>query len=199
MEIGILGGTFDPIHLGHLVIAEAAREQLGLSKVIFIPAGEPWLKSDREISAPHHRLEMIRRAISDSAEFEVSPIETDRPGPSYSVDTLASLKRQFGPEGGLHFIVGSDALAGMPRWKDPAMLVSLCRIVAVRRADLPAADLSSLEREIPGISARTRFLDAPTIGISATDIRDRIRNGRSVRYLVPPPVEAYIRRHRLYR
>ena len=194
METGLLGGTFDPIHLGHLIIAEAVRAQLGLDRVIFIPAGEPWLKADRGITAGEHRLAMVRLAIEEAPFFEVSTIEVDKPGPSYSVDTVSDLRDR----GKLYFIVGPDALADIPRWKEPARLVELCQLIAVGRPDSYEADLRALEAAVPGISKRIMFADVPQIGISSTQIREKVRAGHSIRYLVPPAVEDYIHEHRLY-
>ncbi len=198
MEIGLLGGTFDPIHLGHLIIAEAVRIQLGLSKVIFIPAGQPWLKADREITLAEHRLAMVKLGIGSNPHFEVATAEIERPGPSYSVDTISDLRSELGPEVGLYFIVGPDALAEVPQWKEPARLVDLCQLVAVGRPNAPKADLEALESAVPGISPRIRFIDVPQIGISSTRIRERARAGLSIRYLVPSGVERYIHEHGLY-
>ena len=174
MNIGILGGTFDPIHLGHLVIAEEARLRLSLAEVIFAPAGQPWLKEDRLISPARHRLEMTRLAIGGNPCFKLSTVEIECPGSSYTVDTIADLRSQLGTEVGLFFILGSDSLVELPLWKDPAHLVQMCDLVAVNRPGGSILDLDSLELVIPGISGRVILLDTPQIGISSTDIRQRV-------------------------
>jgi len=199
MKFGLLGGTFDPIHLGHLIIAETVREHLKLSKVIFIPAGQPWLKADREITAAEHRLRMVEIAISGNPYFEVSTYEIDKPGPSYSVDTVAYERSRIGPDAELYFIVGCDALAELPRWHEPARLVAMCRLVGVGRPSVPKPKIKALEEAIPGISPRINLLDEPQISISSSEIRERVGAGISIRYLVPPEVEDYIYEHKLYK
>jgi nicotinate-nucleotide adenylyltransferase len=198
MEIGLLGGTFDPVHLGHLIIAEAVREKLALSRVIFIPAGRPWLKVDREVTAVEHRLRMVELAIGGNPYFEVSTYEVGGAGPSYSVDTVAFLRKELGPKTGLYFIVGADALAELPRWRDPASLAAMCWIIGVGRPGAKKPEISALEEAIPGISPRIKLVDVPQIGISSIDIRQRVKKGFSLRYLVPTEVENYIYEHRLY-
>ena len=198
MKIGILGGTFDPIHLGHLIMAEEARVILGLAKVLFVPAGQPWLKGDRAISPAQHRLEMVTRAIASNPFFGLSTVEIENLGPSYTVDTLALLQAQLGAEARLYFILGWDSLAELPRWKEPSRLVRMCQLVAVPRlGDTP--DLASLEVAIPGISQSVITLEMDPIGISSSAIRQRLAQGLSIRYLVPEAVEGYIQQHRLYR
>jgi len=198
MRIGILGGTFDPIHLGHLIIAEEARLKLELSKVIFIPAGQPWLKANRFITPKEQRLEMVKLATSSNPYFEVSTAEIEREGPSYSVDTVSALREELGSGVELYFIVGPDALAGLPLWKEPARLVRLCQIVWVSKPNSPNPDLAELEAAIPGISSQLKFIPTPQIGISSTEIRERVAKGLSIRYLVPQEVERYIYEHKLY-
>jgi nicotinate-nucleotide adenylyltransferase len=198
MDIGVLGGTFDPVHVGHLIIAEEARIRLGLSQVVFVPAGQPWLKQDSDISSGEHRLEMIRLAIAPNAFFRASTVDLERPGPSYTVDTLADLKRELGQEGNLYFILGLDALAGLPTWKEPQKIVELCYLVAAKRAEAMDVDMDSLERSIPSISSRVIILDNPLIDISSSDIRQRVAEGKSIHAMVPDAVERYIREKRLY-
>jgi nicotinate-nucleotide adenylyltransferase len=198
MEIGLLGGTFDPVHLGHLIIAEEVRCKLGLSKIVFIPAGQPWLKVDRVITAGEHRLAMVRLAVGPNPYFEVSLIELERSGPSYSVDTVSALRKEHGHGAGLYFIIGPDALSEFHRWKDPERLAGLCQLIAVKRPNSVKADLRELEMTIPAIRSRIRWIDVPEIGISSTQIRERVRVGASIRYLVPPEVERYIYEHHLY-
>ena len=196
MNIGVLGGTFDPIHMGHLVVAEEARIKLGLSEVLFVPAGQPWLKQDHSITPAAHRVEMVRRAISDNPYFKLSTLEVDRPGPSYTVDTLTLLQDQLGSEASFFFILGRDTLAELPLWKEPRKVVQLCRLVVPPR--LGSRDLRHLEQAIPGLLERVIQLDMPVIGISSSEIRQRIARGLPIRYLVPPEVEKYIAEHRLY-
>lgn len=196
MRIGVLGGTFDPVHLGHLILAEEAREVLSLERLLFVPAGMPWRKTGRPISPAEHRLAMLRLALEGSP-FELSTLEVERPGPSYTVDTLRELHAAF-PAASLYFIMGYDALLDLPNWHQPQEIVRLALLAVARR---PGAEdsLEELERELPGVSGRVVWVTMPPIGISASDIRSRVRAGRSVRYLVPPGVEEYIHRHRLYR
>ncbi|MCL0102388.1 nicotinate-nucleotide adenylyltransferase [Dehalococcoidia bacterium] len=198
MEIGLLGGTFDPVHLGHLIIAEEVRCKLGLSKIVFIPAGQPWLKVDRVITRGEHRVAMVRLAIGSNPYFEVSLAEMERSGPSYSIDTVSALRKEHGPGAGLYFIIGPDALSELHRWKEPAKLAEVCRLIAVGRPNSVKADLRELEVAIPAIRSRIRCIDVPEIGISSTEIRDRVRAGASIRYLVPPEVERYIYEQELY-
>jgi nicotinate-nucleotide adenylyltransferase len=198
MKIGLLGGTFDPIHMGHLVIAEEVRLKLALDEVLFIPAGQPWLKSERRVAPGEHRLEMLKLAIGSNPHFKVSTIELERPSASYSVDTVLALKDELGAEVELYFIAGFDALAELPIWKEPSRLLELCQIVAVRRPGYAELDWRSLEQAIPGVSSRVVVVDVPQIDISSTQIRERAAEGLSIRYLVPEAVEGYILKHRLY-
>ena len=198
MAIGVFGGTFDPIHIGHLIIAEEARLRLGLSNVIFVPAGEPWLKGAREISPAAHRLEMIKLAIASNPHFRVSMGDLDRGGPSYTVDTIADLRRDLGEAANFYFILGLDALAEFAMWREPRRIIEMCYLVAARRPEAREFDSESLERSIPGISRRLIILDNPQIGISSSEIRERVAKGLSIRNLVPDAVERYIREQGLY-
>jgi len=198
MNIGVLGGTFDPIHLGHLIVAEEVRRELSLAEILFVPANLPWLKAVSFVSAVEHRLEMVRLAIADKPYFKLSTVDIERGGPSYTVDTIADLRSQTGPEDELFFILGWDNLEEMPQWHEPARLIMMCRLVAVPRPGYPRPKLKSLESSIPGISKRVMLMDKPQIDISASDIRDRVAKGLSVRHLVPEPVNRYIKEHRLY-
>ena len=199
-KIGVLGGTFDPIHLGHLIVAEDLREKLGLKQVLFIPAGRPWLKlrEEQPISPAGHRLAMVRLAVAGNPYFKVSTMELDRPGLSYSIDTVMELKAKLGARAEIYFIVGPDALSELPRWKDPARLVEMCRVVGIGRPGYTQANLRKLERSIPGASRRIMLVDVPQIDISSTEIRTRVARGLSIRYLVPEAVEKYIQKHKLY-
>lgn len=196
MNVGVLGGTFDPIHLGHLVVAEEARTKLGLAQVLFVPAGQPWLKVERHITPAAHRVEMVRLAIADNPHFKVSALELERPGPSYTVDTLTLLQEQLGRETGLFFILGRDTLAELPLWKEPERVIQLCRLVVAPR--LGSRSLKDLYTAIPGLRARVVQLDMPAIGISSSEIRRRIATGLPIRYWVPPGVQEYIMEHRIY-
>jgi nicotinate-nucleotide adenylyltransferase len=196
VKIGILGGTFDPIHIGHLVVAEEARIKVGLNEVLFVPAGQPLLKPDRNITPADHRVEMVRRAIADNPHFKLCTLEIERPGPSYTVDTLMMLREQLGSEVSLLFILGRDTLAELPSWKEPQKLVQLCRMVVAPR--LGSKDLQHLETEIPGLLDKVIQLDMPVIGISSSGIRQRIAQGLPMRYLVPTSVEKYITEQKIY-
>ncbi|MFC2027599.1 nicotinate-nucleotide adenylyltransferase [Chloroflexota bacterium] len=198
MKIGLLGGTFDPIHIGHLIIAQEVRVQLDIDKIVFIPASHPWLKMDREITDAQHRLAMIKLAIDSDSCFEVSTAELDRPGPTYTVDTVEALKAESNPMDELYFIVGSDALADFPRWKEPERVVSLCNIVQVERPGSSNIDPVDLKPLIPGVLSCLRSVGVPQIDISSTAIRERVMMGYPIRYMVPPDVEAYIYEHGLY-
>jgi len=196
VNIGVLGGTFDPVHIGHLVVAEEARIKLGLSEVFFVPAGQPWLKLDRNITAAVHRVEMVRCAIADNPHFKLCTLEVERPGPSYTVDTLTMLRKQLGSEASFFFILGRDTLAELPLWKEPQKLVQLCRLVVPPR--LGSKDLKHLETAIPGLLDKVIQLDMPVIGISSSEIRQRIAQGLTIRYLVPDKVAEYIAKQKLY-
>ena len=198
-RIGILGGTFDPIHLGHLAIAESALGELTLDRVILIPAGRPWLKSDQQVTATNHRLAMVRLAIRDRPGLEVSTIEIDRPGPTYTVDTLAQRRNDLGSEAELYLVLGMDSVRELRRWRHPERLFDLCTVVAVSRPDSPDLSSAEIEREFPASRGRVRTIRGPMLDISATDIRARVADGRSISDSVPTSVERYIREHRLYR
>ena len=198
MNIGILGGTFDPIHIGHLIIAEEARVKLGLSEVLFVPAGHPWLKVDRAITSAASRVEMVRRAIGGNHHFRLCTLEVERSGPSYTVDTIASLKEELG-EQSFFFILGQDSLNDLPLWKDPAGLVELCRLVVVPRLGLSLPEFNSGSFAIPGLADRVIELPTPVIGVSSSEVRQRVARGLPVRYLVVDGVADYIAEQGLYR
>jgi nicotinate-nucleotide adenylyltransferase len=198
MNIGVLGGTFDPIHMGHLKVAEEARDRLNLAQTLFMPAGQPWLKLNNAISPAQHRLEMVRLALADKPYFKLSTMEIERAGPTYTVDTIAELQAQLGAGDEIFFILGWDNLTQFPQWHQPARLIKMCRLVAVPRVDYPVPDLDSLEVVLAGLSQRVILLDEPRIDISASEIRRRVARGLSIHHLVPQPVERYIIEHRLY-
>jgi nicotinate-nucleotide adenylyltransferase len=198
VKLGILGGTFDPPHLAHLALAEEARSLLGLDRVLFVPAGDPWRKAGQEITPAEHRLAMVHLAVADKPHFEVCTLEIEREGPSYTVDTLAELADQYGPEAELYLILGEDALHDMPNWKEPERIVALARLVVARRPSLPEPPVPP-ESAIHGLAERLIPLDMPPIDISATALRERARQGLSLRGLVPAGVAEYIEQHGLYR
>ncbi len=200
-SVGVLGGTFDPIHIGHLAAAEEVREVLGLERILFVPAGIPPHKPDRLITAPGHRLAMVELAIAGNAAFEASRVELDRMGPSYTVDTVEALARI--PSGGrgpdLTVILSAESFRGLPSWHEPGRLFGLARLAIVPRGGLAPPGKGWLEEHFPGIEARIVTLDAPRLRLSATDVRARVAAGRSIRYLVPDAVIGYIEDHGLYR
>jgi nicotinate-nucleotide adenylyltransferase len=195
-RIGILGGTFDPPHLGHLILAETAYDVLDLERVLFVPAANPPHKHSLPITDVRHRVAMVQEAIANNPRFAMSQVDITRPGPHYTVDTLGILKEQF-PQAELYFVMGGDSLHDMASWHEPGGIITRAKLAVMRR---PGAivDLSGLEAQLPGIAGRVVFVDAPVIGISATMLRERLRSGRSIRYLVPEVVERYISSHDLY-
>ena len=199
MRIGLLGGTFDPIHMGHLLIADAVRERLQLDSVIFIPAGRPWLKAGRDISQPDHRLAMVELAVGHHASYSVSNIELDRPGPTYTVDTLEQIRDEVGPEAELFLVLGMDSLRELSRWREPARLFEMCTLVGVSRPGFEDVKLSCLDEVVDGVSRRVELVRGPLVSISGTEIRNRVSKGQPVGACVPVPVEAYILEHGLYR
>lgn len=199
-RLGILGGTFDPIHIGHLIIAEEARVVYDLERVLFVPAGDPYHRSDRSdhpITPARLRVEMVAAAIADNSGFAVSTVDVERKGPTYTVDTLEALQAAQ-PDAAWWFILGADMLAQVPSWKEPASLLERCRLLAISRPG-SVLDLSALERQLPGASARIDLLPGLFLEISATDLRRRVAARRPIRYQVPAAVEAIIRREGLYR
>jgi nicotinate-nucleotide adenylyltransferase len=200
MNIGVLGGTFDPIHIGHLEVAEEAIARLDLLRILFMPAGQPWLKLNNAnaISPVQHRLEMVRLGIAGNPRFKLSTMEIERTGPTYTADTIAQLQSQLGEGDEIFFILGWDNLSQLPRWHQPERLIEMCRLVAVPRVDFPLPDLPALEKELPGIAERVILFDKPRIDINASEIRRRAAEGKSISEFVPGPVERYIKEHGLY-
>ena len=198
MRVGILGGTFDPVHVGHLIIAEEALSRLALDQVLFIPAGQPWLKADKPVSPGEQRLEMVRLAISSNPFFRASSVELDRSGLTYSVDTLEALQQEWGPGAEIYFILGMDALLTLPQWKEPARLLELCTPVVFTRPDQPSSALDDLVNQLPGLKEKLQLVEGPQIGVSGTEIRRRVEARTSTRYLVPLAVEQFIAKHGLY-
>lgn len=198
VRVGILGGTFDPVHRGHLVLAAAARDELELDRVLFVPAGRPWRKAGRTIASGEHRLAMVRQALEGKSAFEVATLELERPGPSYTVDTLEALKAER-PDDELFFILGEDALADLPNWVRPERILELAKLAVARRADTSSRELEEAERRLPGLPARVVWLKMSRMAVSATESRDRVRRGLAIGEMVPDAVAAYIREQGLYR
>ena len=196
-RLGILGGTFDPIHHGHLVAAEEAHHQLQLDQVLFVPAGAPPHKSRRPISPAHHRLRMVELAIAGKPYLAISRVDVDRAGPCYTVDTLELLRAEWGPEPTFFFIEGADSLADILTWYQPQRLIERCELAVVERPGVEL-DLPRLETHLPGLTARIHWVQMPRLEISSSDLRARVRAGRPIAYLVPAAVEAYIREQGLY-
>lgn len=198
MNIGVLGGTFDPVHNGHLILADVAEEQLNLNEMLFIPAGQPWLKTERIVTPAQHRLHMLRLALDDRPHFRISEMEIERPGPTYTIDTISALKSDLNAGDELFFILGQDSLMQIPQWYRAKELVQLCYLAAAPRPGVKKPDLKALEAEITGIKQRIMLMKEPKVDINATDIRERVARGLSVRHLVPEPVNRYIKEQKLY-
>lgn len=200
-RIGILGGTFDPPHLGHLLIAETARVTLGLEAILFLPAGEPWLKAGQRITSGSHRREMVRRAIANNPRFALCDTELRRAGPSYTVDTLRELRATLADDCALYFIVGSDVLPQFHLWKEPERILELCRLAVVERPDGPAQPLELLAAQYPAAVAAGAVvsLPGPQVSISASELRRQLAAGHAARYQIPDAVIDYIRCHALYK
>jgi nicotinate-nucleotide adenylyltransferase len=196
MRLGLFGGTFDPIHLGHLILAEQCREACELERVWFVVAGLPPHKMGGRTPIAH-RLEMVRIAIAGHFSFEASEIEAMRPGPHYSVETLETVRRQR-PADELFFLIGGDSLVDLPFWREPARIAQLATIVVVNRPGIAEVDPASLPDFGPGANP-VRWVSIPPIGIASSDLRRRLAGGQSIRYMVTRGVEAYIEAHGLYR
>jgi len=202
-RIGLYGGSFNPIHHGHLIVARAVAEGLDLDRVIFLPSNRPPHKQARALLNAEHRAEMVRLAIKDEILFEFSDFDLVRDGPSYTIDTVTHFRTQLGPDVDLHWIIGADSLAELTTWRRVGDLVDSCRIVTAAR---PGSDgkinwdqLRSALSETQLAALRSGVVETPLIDISSTDIRRRVRDGRSIRALVPDPVRCYIDEHELYR
>ncbi len=196
-RIGLFGGTFDPPHLGHLILASEAQSQLELNRLLWTLTPEPPHKQDQPITSIEHRLAMVNLAISDNPSFELSRIELDRPGPHYTLDTVKLIAEQ-NPNAEIVPIIGGDSLHDLPTWHQPKELLYACHWVGVMRRPEDAASLEALERELPGISSKVHYVDAPLLEIASREIRSRIANRRPYRYYLPHPVYEYITEHHLY-
>jgi len=190
-----MGGTFDPIHIGHLVTAAEAHSQFALDEVVFIPAGSPWMKEHAVAAPAEDRYLMTCAAVASNPDFSVSRIEIEREGPTHTVDTLRRLLEQRGADTELFFITGADAILELPGWKDPAEVLRLAHVIAATR---PGYDISSLEEDGSGTHLAASVMMVPALAISSTDIRARAREGKPIRYLVTDPVVDYIAQAGLY-
>jgi nicotinate-nucleotide adenylyltransferase len=203
MRLGIYGGTFDPVHYGHLLLAEQCREQCELDEVRFVPAASPPHKEDAEITAGKHRLHMLDFALAGCGELTISDIELRRTGPSYTIDTLQHLADEDADRE-LFLLMGMDSLADFPNWRQPDRILELATLVAVNRHSLHepgshAAAIAAIAQLSPSARERLQVVEMPDIQISATDLRRRVREGRSIRFQTPRPVAMYIAEHELYR
>jgi nicotinate-nucleotide adenylyltransferase len=195
-RLGILGGTFDPPHFGHLRLAGVALTQLHLDRVLFAPVGMQPLKRDERSSTPEHRARMVELAITEEPRFALSRVDLDRPGPHYTVDLLAIIQQQY-PDAALWFIMGEDSLGDLLRWRDPARIIQLARLAVLRRTGYEPA-WSTLDRDLPDLQTRIDWIDHAELDVSATDIRQHVQQGQSIEALVPPKVIEFIRAQHLY-
>lgn len=191
MRIGVMGGTFDPIHLGHLVAASEVAHRFLLDRVVFVPTGEPWQKSHRRVTPSEDRYLMTVIATAADPRFSVSRVDVDREGPTYTVDTLRDIRAELGSEHEYYFITGADALAEILSWREPDEVLRLAHLVGVTRPEHVLSD--------PGLApGRVTLLEIPALAISSSDIRQRVSRGEPIRYLVTPGVEAYVAKVGLY-
>jgi nicotinate-nucleotide adenylyltransferase len=195
-RVGVLGGTFDPVHNGHLHIADTLRTALGLDRVLWVPAGRPPHKTDQIVSSDRDRLAMLDLALAGSATDEISTIDIDRFGPSYTADTLEILAGHF-PSARLFFMMGEDSLRDLPTWRHPERILRVAELAVAGRPGVET-DLESLELQVPGVATRVHVVPTEEVAISSSDIRRRVSQNQSIRGLVPAKVEAYIRDHGLY-
>lgn len=196
-QIGLFGGTFDPPHLGHLILASEAFSQLDLDRLLWILTPEPPHKQDQFITSVEHRLAMVQLAIQGNPIFELSRIELDRPGPHYTLDTVELIAQQY-PDADITPIIGGDSLRNLPKWNRPRELLQACHWVGVMHRPGEPEDLEALERELPGISSKVHYVDAPLLEIASREIRIRIADGKPFRYYLHPAVYEYIGKHHLY-
>jgi nicotinate-nucleotide adenylyltransferase len=201
MQIGIFGGTFDPVHVGHLILAEQCRDQANLDQVWFVPAFRPPHKPDEAVTPFHHRVEMLTLAVAGHPAFRIDELEKDRPGTSYTVDTLEELHRRH-PDHQFHLIIGSDILPDLGKWRRPERIAELAGFLVLERPGWPHWTVERL-REALSLPAdfdlRLRRIEGPLIHIASRDLRRWAAEGRTIRYLVPRAVEVYVGQHRLYR
>jgi nicotinate-nucleotide adenylyltransferase len=196
-RIGLFGGTFDPPHLGHLILASEAQFQLELTRLFWTLTPEPPHKQDQLITPIEHRLAMVNLAIADNPSFELSRAELDRPGPHYTLDTIRLVAEQ-NPDAEIVPVIGGDSLHDLPTWHHPQELLFAAHWIGVMRRPGESANLEELERELPGISSKVHYVDAPLLEIASREIRSRIADRRPFRYYLPQPVYHYINEHHLY-
>jgi nicotinate-nucleotide adenylyltransferase len=199
MKTGILGGTFDPVHLGHITIAENVRDELSLDEVLLIPAGVPMSRPNDRVTTASHRLNMVEIAVKGKKALKATPIEIERPGPTYTVDTLEELRKRGNEDDEIYFVLGSDTLQTIGTWKNPGRILELCRLVVVPRPGYQPLSDEELEKILPGLSKNIIVMKGPYLDISASQIRKRIAEGKPISHLVPEGIEEYIRQHNLYR
>lgn len=198
MRIGIFGGTFDPPHLGHLILAEEARYQLKIDRLLFVPTPDPPHKQHRAITQIEDRLAMVAAAVADNPNFEISRVEIDRPGPHYTLDTVNTLKQE-NPGATMIYLMGADSLRGLPHnWDRPGQFVAACDYLGVMRRPEDVIEMSALEAVFPGITEKTLLIDAPLLEIASRQIRQRAADNRPYRYYLPPSVCEVIRERNLY-
>lgn len=196
-RIGLFGGTFDPPHLGHLILASEAQSQLELDRLLWILTPEPPHKQEQRLTPVEDRLAMVNLAIEDNPAFELSRVELDRPGPHYTVDTIKIVSEQ-NPGADIVPIIGGDSLRDLPTWHESQQIVYACHWIGVMRRPNDKSNLDELERKLPGIRSKVHYVDAPLLEIASHEIRSRIATGKSVRYYLPPAVNDYIEQHHLY-
>lgn len=190
-KVGILGGTFNPPHIAHLIVAETVRDNLKLDKILFVPAATPPHKLNVEIIPAGQRLQMVKLAVRNNPVFEVSDVELRRRGPSFTIDTLTDLKRKF-PKEDYYFLLGIDLLIEFNTWKNPDRILEECTLVAMNR---PGFDMGKVDKEL---LRKVEVVSVPNIDISSTSIRRLVKSGKSIRYLVPDEVEKYVRENSIY-
>jgi nicotinate-nucleotide adenylyltransferase len=195
--IGVLGGTFDPPHLGHLILAEFGRAALALDELLWVLTPVSPFKLDRQITPLEHRLAMVEAVVADNASFSLSRADIDRSPPYYAIGTMETLRQRY-PDANLVYLMGSDSLRDLPTWHQPRRLVEACDSLGVMMRPGADYDAAQMEKDIPGITDRLRFFNAPFVGISGHDIRQRVGEGKTIRYLVMDQVLAYINEHKLY-
>jgi nicotinate-nucleotide adenylyltransferase len=197
-RLGIFGGTFDPPHLGHLILAAEAQAQLNLDKVLFVLTADPPHKRGRRLTPIEDRLAMVEAAIKGHEIFEISRIEIDRPGPHYAVDTMRLLANEH-PRKIFVYLIGGDSLLDLPEWNRPQEFVAACSAIGVMRRPRTRIDLDDLERALPGLSAKLEFVDAPLLEISSSEIRERVHDGGHFRFYLPGAVYQFIQKKGLYK
>ena len=197
-RIGVFGGTFDPIHIGHLILAVESQHQLQLDQIFLVPAGTPPHKQAHPLAPMRHRLKMCQLAIADNNTISISLIDAERPGPHYTSDMLRLVRERIDADAQIFFLMGLDSLRDLPTWREPEWLVRNCRLVALRRHDVDI-DWPALEMALPGLCERVVILDMPELEIASSVLRERVRTEQPIRYQVPRAVELYIREHGLYR